>query len=146
MANHVEVIMQTSLISEKAISLPFRFDSTGNVAKSTDQTHIWADRVRSAVGTISGERVMRSEFGSDIALISFDTVFSIEESVKDKVSALFSTTFPTLVLEDVSVFNNEVTNTVEVTVVYLLPNQERITTQVGVATLTGTLPIYEENR
>lgn len=136
----------TSLISENAISLPFRFDSTGNVAHVTDQPHIWADRVKSAVGTIAGERVMRSEFGTDIALMHFDTTFDVEETIKDKVSALFGTTFPTLVLDDVTVFNNEVTNTVEVTVVYLLPNQETVTTQVGVATLAGTQQIYEENR
>lgn len=58
----------------KSISLPFRLDSYGRVATSTDLSKIWQDRVRTVIATAVGERVMRPTFGSSLPANLFDAV------------------------------------------------------------------------
>ena len=137
--------MTVNVIAEKALSLPFTFDSTGNIANTVDQSKIWQDKVRSAVGTILGERVMRSNFGSDVSFSQFDTVGEIQRTIEENVSALFSSTFPTLEVKDVLAEYIVSSQELVVSVEYLLPNQDEVKTQVGIATLSGTQPLYEEN-
>ena len=145
MANRNEETMTVNVIAEKAFSLPFTFDSTGNIAKTVDQSKIWQDKVRSAVGTILGERVMRSNFGSDVSFSQFDTVGEIQRTIEENVSELFSSTFPTLEVKDVLTEYNVSSEEIVVSIEYVLPNQDEVRTQVGIATLSGTQPLYEEN-
>jgi phage baseplate assembly protein W len=144
-ANRNEEKMTVNVISERALSLPFTFDSTGNIATTLDQSKIWQDKVRSAVGTILGERVMRSNFGSDVSFSQFDTVGEIQKTIEENVSALFSSTFPTLEVKDVLAEYNVSSEELVVSVEYMLPNQDEVKTQVGIATISGTQPLYEEN-
>lgn len=137
--------MTINFIEEKAFSLPFTFDSTGNIAKTVDQSKIWQDKVRSAVGTIVGERVMRSSFGSNVSFSEFDTVGEIQATIEENVSALFSSTFPTLEVKDISADYNTSSEELVVSVEYMLPNQDAVKTQVGIATISGKQPLYEEN-
>ena len=136
----------TSLISEKAISLPFRISPDGNIAFTTDQSRIWADRVKSGLGTIIGERVLRSDFGSEIPMLALDTTTSLTDSITEQINTLFNALFPTLVLSGVSVELEETNGYANITVEYTLPNQDRLVTQIGTAILSGNLPLYEENK
>jgi phage baseplate assembly protein W len=52
-------------MAEKTIALPFSVDPYGKVTVASDQSKIWADRVRSVIGTFLRERVMRPEFGTN---------------------------------------------------------------------------------
>ena len=136
----------TSLISEKAISLPFRVSPDGNIAFTTDQSRIWADRVKSGLGTILGERIMRSDFGSEVPTLVLDTFSALDEIISSEITSLFANFFPTLVLSGVSVELDETNAYANITVEYTLPNQDRLVTQIGTAILSGNLPIYEENK
>jgi phage baseplate assembly protein W len=138
--------MATELFTEKAISLPFRFTPQGNVAVETSQEKIWSNRVRAAVGTIMGERPMRSDYGLRLETISFETIGSIEIEVKDELSRMFGAMFPTLTLIDVSTSYDSQAETAIIDVVYSLPNKDTTSIQVGVATISNSLPIREESK
>lgn len=129
--------------TEKAIFLPFSIDSYGSVSSTTDQTKIWADKVRSVVGTALGERVMRPEFGTDVVSGLYSGMSTASEAVRRNVYAAFAKYLPVLSLENVVVtVVDDSQMSVEIT--YGLPNQIEVTTTVGVAYVQGTAPIYEE--
>lgn len=130
---------------ETAISFPFSLDSYGNVAKTTDQSKIWADRVRSVIGTALGERVMRPEFGTNASVELFSGMSTAGESIKRSIYAAFATFLPMLTLSDVSVSSEEKEEgIVSVDITYGLPNEVEVTTTLGVAYISGNKPIYEE--
>jgi len=136
----------TSLISEAAIALPFRFTAAGNVQIETTQSAIWADRVKSALGTIQGQRLLYSDFGTNIPATAWDTRSVMQETLADAINSMFLSLFPTLILDDVNIFSEDSSNTIYADVTYRLPNQETIRTQTGIATLSGIYPLYEENK
>ena len=135
-----------SLISEAAIALPFRFTAAGNVQIETTQAAIWADRVKSALGTIQGQRLLYSDFGTNIPATAWSTRTVMQETLADTINSMFLSLFPTLILDDVSISVDDSSNTIYADVIYRLPNQETIRTQTGIATLSGIYPIYEENK
>jgi phage baseplate assembly protein W len=137
--------MYQIVTSEVALKLPLSL-SGGNLVLATTQNEIWADRVRIALGTRLGERVMRPNYGTKIGVALFDTVSVTTEIVKKEVSRVFHEQFPLLELTTIDSTFNEVTNTLTVTVVYLLPNKEEITTEVGVVTVSDTHAPFEEIR
>lgn len=128
---------------ELAISLPFSIDSYGNVSSTKDQSKIWADRVRSVVGTTVGERLMRPNFGTNIPFATFNGRELVAEIARQELSASFSKFLPALTLESVSVRFTE-DDHVYADVTYALPNQEEMTLSVGLAYISGNSPIYEE--
>ena len=131
---------------EAAIALPFRITPQGNIATATSQADVWQDRVRGAMNTRMGERVMFSKFGTDIANYEWSTVTDIEDVILSEIENLFTSTFPTLTLDQVTVEYDELNNRVLVDVEYSAPNLDKLTTNVGMAVVAGNLPIYEENR
>ena len=46
-------------MAEKTLALPFSVDPYGKISVTSEQSKIWADRVRSVIGTTLRERVMR---------------------------------------------------------------------------------------
>jgi len=131
-------------MAEKALSLPFSIDSYGNVSSTSDQSKIWADRVRSVLGTTVRERVMRSGFGTLIPFSLFDTESSAMSQVKTEVNKAFITQLALLRLDKTTVTVDEYTRVLTIEVVYALPNNEVVSTVVGVALIDGANPIYEE--
>jgi hypothetical protein len=93
-----------------------------------------------------GERVMFSKFGTDIANYEWSTVTDIEDVILSEIENLFVATFPTLTLDQVTVDYDELNNRVLIDVEYSTPNLDKLTTNVGMAVVSGNLPIYEENR
>ena len=137
--------MTVSTISEVALKMPFQFTARGSLATVTDQETIWADRVKSALGTIAGERIMHSTFGTEIPTSAWDTKSSMQNLMPERISGVFTTLFPTLQLNEIVLDFDDFNNILYVTIEYSLPNQKKLTTQVGIATLSGVQPIYEEN-
>ena len=131
-------------MAEVALSLPFSVDPYGGITTTNDQTKIWADRVRSVLGTTVIERVMRPGFGTLIPFALFDTETSAASQVETEVNQAFIQQLSLLRLDEVNVTVDNYTNVLTVEVVYALPNNETVSTVVGVARINGAQPIYEE--
>lgn len=131
-------------MSEIVIALPFSIDSYGKINTSIDQSKIWSDRVRSVVGTAVNERVMRPTFGTQIPYTVFNTSESAESEIETEVVQAFEQQLPKLRLQEVTTSTDEYTNSLIVEIVYALPNQEIVTTTLGLASITGTSPTVKE--
>jgi len=131
-------------MAEKAIALPFSIDSYGKVASTQEQSKIWADRVRSVIGTSLRERIMRPTFGTLIPFAIFETDSTAESQIRIEVEQAFTQQLSLLTLENVTVTVNEYTNVLSVNVIYALPNNETVSTVVGLVLVDGANPIYQE--
>ena len=133
-------------MAEKAIALPFSINSFGKIADTTELKKIWADKVRSVVGTALRERVMRPEFGTDVPSSVFETTEDADAQIRTEVIAAFNSQLPSLTLDDVTSTFDEFTGVMNVEIVYALPNDEVVSTSIGLVSIAGTAPIYEESR
>jgi phage baseplate assembly protein W len=131
-------------MAEVAISLPFSIDPYGKVTSTTDQPKIWADRVRSVIGTALRERVMQPLFGTEVPFTVFETTEEAESTIENTVQHAFDEQLPLLRLQEVTTTFDEYTNAVNVNVVYALPNQETVDTTLALISLVGNTPINEE--
>jgi len=131
-------------MSEKAISLPFLIDPYGRVASTQSQSKIWSDKVKSVLGTTLRERVMRPNFGTLIPYSLFNTETTAVSEIETEVTKAFVEQLSLLTLEKVNVTNNQYTNVLTIEVTYGLPNDEIVSTVVGLVLVQGTKPIYEE--
>ena len=138
--------MAINPINEYAISLPFGFDAFGGVASATTQEKIWADRLRSAIGTTVGERLMRTNYGTEIPRNSFQTVTEMEGIVTSEIQRVFSAQFSNLTLVEVTPTFDPKTSTINVTVLYSLPNRDQASVSVGLVQINPDEPIIEELR
>jgi phage baseplate assembly protein W len=130
---------------EKTLALPFSIDPYGKVSVTTDQSKIWADRVRSVMGTFLRERVMRPEFGSNIPYSVFNTQEAASEEISIETSQAFSQHLPLLTLDSVSSSFDSYSGIINVTITYKLPNDIVVDTTIGILTVRGNTPPYEEN-
>jgi phage baseplate assembly protein W len=131
-------------VYESAISLPFSFDNFGNVSSTISQPKIWADRVRSVIGTAIKERVMRPEYGTKIPRNLFDSVASVATLIQSEVEEAFGRYLPKLELEKTVVTIDEYNGTVYAEVNYFLPNKEQTSVTIGIATISSNSPIQED--
>lgn len=136
--------MGRNLMAEVTIQLPFSIDPYGKVSQTIDQSKIWADRVRSVIGTTLRERVMRPQFGTIIPYALFESSGTAISEVKAEVTKAFASQLPLLRLQSVDVTLDEYTNVLTAEVIYDLPNNEQVTTNVGLILIRGTNPPYEE--
>lgn len=133
----------TSRVQEVAISLPLSINSFGAFSTTTDQSQIYADRVRTVISTAIGERVMRPDFGNAIPNRVYNSVGSMRESVDTLITEAFSSHLPNLELVSVNVLTPQSANIFQVEVVYLLPDKTETSVIAGIATLSGDEPIEE---
>jgi phage baseplate assembly protein W len=131
-------------MSEIAISLPFRVDDYGKIAVASDQQKIWADRVRSVLGTALKERVMRPLFGTDIPYSVFNTAEDAVVIIQRETQNAFQMQLPLLTLDSVKTSIDDSTGIVNVSIVYALPNSVKVETVIGIAYIQGNNPIYQE--
>lgn len=131
-------------MAEVAISLPFSIDPYGKVKSSVDQSKIWADRVRSVLGTTIRERVLRPGFGTLIPYALFNTETGAQAQVEMEVQKAFAQQLPLLNLSSVNVTVDQYTNVLTVEAVYGLPNNEVVSTVVGLVLVDGANPMYQE--
>lgn len=133
-------------MAEIAIALPFAVDAYGKINTSVDQTKIWADRVRSVVGTALRERVMQPLFGTEIPFTVFETTEAAESTIETTVQHAFDEQLPLLRLQEVTTNTDEYLNSVNVSIIYALPNQEQVTTTLALVSIVGNTPIIEETQ
>lgn len=131
-------------MAEITIALPFSVDPYGKVSSTTSQSKIWADRVRSIIGTTIRERLMRPTLGTLIPYALFESATSAEAEVKAEVAKAFDSQLPLLKLQETTITIDEYTNVMNATIVYDLPNNETVTTNIGLILIEGTKPTYEE--
>jgi phage baseplate assembly protein W len=131
-------------MAEIGIALPFAIDSYGKVNVTDQQPKLWADRVRSVIGTAIGERVVRPEFGSEISYAEFKTASDASSQIENTVVHSFETQLNRLRLQSVTTTLDEYTGTLNVTIVYALPNQDLVTTNIGFASINGNNPTVKE--
>lgn len=131
-------------MTEKALSLPFSIDPYGKVRVATEQSKIWADRARSVIGTTVRERVMRPTLGTLIPFSLFDGETSAIAQIEMEIQKAFVEQLKLLTLTNVDVTIDEYTNVLNVEVVYALPNNEIVSTVVGLVLVDGANPIYQE--
>lgn len=134
----------TSSIQPIALSLPFSINRFGNVTTTTDQKKIWADRVRSAVGTALTQRVMRPTYGTAIPQLLFDSVDVVRAALESEINSVFANYLPTLIFEEAIINYDDKQNILSLDVRYRLPDGEEELVTLGVATLNGNDIIREE--
>lgn len=88
-------------MTQRAISLPFSFASTGQVSYTEDERKIWQDRVVLVVMTYVSERIMRPKYGTKARAAVFENTDSAITVVKSEVSRGFSSFLQDLTLLDV---------------------------------------------
>jgi phage baseplate assembly protein W len=131
-------------MAEKTLSLPFSIDSYGKVAVTQEQPKIWADRVRSVLGTALRERVMRPTFGTVIPFALFETETQATSEIRVEVNRAFVEQLPLLKLDNVNITYDQYSNVLTIEVIYALPNNEVVSTVVGLVLVDGANPIYQE--
>ncbi|NBP03902.1 MAG: hypothetical protein EBU90_28155 [Proteobacteria bacterium] len=131
-------------MAEKALSLPFSIDSYGKVSITQDQSKIWADRVRSVLGTAIRERLMRPTFGTLIPFAIFENETTSTAEIKVEVEKAFAEQLPLLTLQSTETTIDEYTNILTVEVLYGLPNNEVVSTVIGLVLIQGANPSYQE--
>jgi phage baseplate assembly protein W len=131
-------------MAEKAIVLPFSINSFGRVTDTTEMSKIWADRVRSVIGTALRERVMLPDFGTDIPSSVFETTEEADSQIQTEVIRAFNEQLSALTLDEVSSTFDEFTGVMNVDITYALPNDEVVNTSIGLVSIAGTAPVYEE--
>lgn len=132
------------MATERTISLPFTVDPYGAVGSTTSQTKIWADRVRSVIGTSLRERVMRPDFGTVIPFAMFETMDDAGTEIRAEIDKAFNEQLPLLSLEKVELSIDESSSTISATITYDLPNNETVSTTIGLIGLKGNNPALEE--
>jgi phage baseplate assembly protein W len=131
-------------MAQKAIALPFSIDSYGRVASTQSQSKIWSDRVKSVLGTTLRERVMRPSFGTTIPYSLFNSETVATSEIEAAVEQAFAEQLDLLTLQQTSVTSDTYTGTLTVEVIYGLPNDEVVSTLIGLVFSQGANPIYEE--
>jgi len=121
-------------VTQRAIALPFSFNSAGEVSYTTDEKKIIQDRLVLAIMSRPGERVMRPSFGSAI----YETMFEDENTAiaiaTEAVAACFTEFFPSL--EFIEVLPNlDGEGTLELEVMYR-KSQQTLTESLSITTKT----------
>lgn len=137
--------MGRQIMAETAISLPFSINSYGSVASTTEQSKIWADRVRFVIGTNLQERILDPQFGTLVPEAFMQTQEEASSLIISEVERAFPSQLELLSLQDVSVSFDEYTNTITVNIIYSLPNGEVTDTAVGVTYISENNISVQEN-
>ena len=87
---------------------------------------------------------MRPTFGTRIPFALFDTETSAVAQVEAEVQKAFAEQLPLLNLQTTNVTIDEYTNVLTIEVIYGLPNNEIVSTVVGLVLVEGANPIYQE--
>jgi hypothetical protein len=87
---------------------------------------------------------MRPTLGTIIPFSLFNSEESAVAEIRAEVNKAFGEQLQLLTLEKVNVTSDEYTNVLNIEVVYGLPNNEVVSTIVGLVLIDGAKPIYEE--
>lgn len=127
-------------MTERAMSLPFSFDSAGSVSYTTDEKKIWQDRVVIVVMTRLNERVMRPTFGSEASSSLFENTSAATSLLKDTIATAFSNWLKDLVLTDVSVYTDPADGALVAEIFYRynpIENEQSVKIKTAILSRTG---------
>jgi phage baseplate assembly protein W len=129
--------------ANKMIAFPFAIDSSGNVNFVSDYAGMQSARVRSALGTLKGERVMRPNFGSGVAHRVFSSGADFRTGIESDIRKVFADWLTNLTLKEIQIGQVELNGSVQVNVTYTTPLDEVLTTTAGVIAVNGDATIRE---
>jgi phage baseplate assembly protein W len=132
-------------MAEIALTLPFSIDPYGSVSTTTEQSKIWADRVRFVIGTNLRERILDPEFGTLIPSAFMQTVDDSNSMIETEVERAFQSQLDLLTFDKVELSFDEYTGTTNVSIIYGLPNGEITNTVVAVTYVSGNNISVQEN-
>ena len=113
-----------------SLSLPFGLTSYGSIAVSYSDSGVWDSRVKIAVLTAKGERLMAPSYGTNIPNATFESVYDVETSLKENIEESFNLYLEDLELLETNVVVDEESASVSVDIVYKTPTGETLTTVV----------------
>ena len=99
------------------------------------------------LGTCVRERLLNPLFGTRIPFALFESADDAVGEVKEEINLAFTTLLPTLSLTSSQVFFNYTNGSIDIVVVFQLPNNATSTVRtsalVGTIVLSGSNPSYE---
>lgn len=131
-------------MAEIAISLPVRLNAYGLIASTSDFSKLNSDKVLQVIGTQIGERVMRSNFGSNIAAELYATSETAALGIKLEVEQAFAKSLPTLTLSSTNISYNDDNGALDVEIEYQLPNSKLDSIIIGIGAVSGNKPPAQE--
>jgi hypothetical protein len=126
--------------ADRAITLPFSFNSSGAVSSTSDPKKIWQDRVVLAVMTHLNERVMTPKYGSSIGEAEFLKVTDAKGIIQQAIKTAFTTWLPALTLKDVATTSDPNSNFLVVNVTYAYgtnANNEQVAIKTAILSRSG---------
>lgn len=132
-------------MAEIALTLPFSITAYGSVATTTDQSKIWADRVRFVIGTNLQERILDPDFGTLVPSAFMQTAEDAATTIDAEVERAFQLQLELLTFESTEISYDEYTGTTNVSITYGLPNGEVTNTVVAVTYISGNNQSVQEN-
>lgn len=132
-------------MAEIALTLPFSITPYGSVATTTEQSKIWADRVRFVIGTNLQERILEPDFGTLVPTAFMETADDAATTISTEVERAFQLQLELLTFEGVDVSFDEYTGTTNVNITYGLPNGEVTNTVVAISYISGNNQSVQEN-
>jgi phage baseplate assembly protein W len=125
-------------------SIPFSFNSLGRTETVTESKEIWRSRVYLVLLTKFGERLMRPDFGTDLASTLFENHVLATEIATRTVGIAFNKWLSGLkLIETVPVYNKD-TGLLNVTVRYSLPSGSTDEVIISTATFNRAGELIQE--
>lgn len=127
-----------------SIAIPFKFNEFGQLDTTSNQARFWKDQILLTIFTRFGERVVRPSFGSNVVSALFENSELASEVAVSSIKLAFNTWLPQLSLIELTPVFNEDTDSLEVKVVYVLPNGESDTISLNTAIFNRSGDIIQE--
>jgi phage baseplate assembly protein W len=134
---------------QKAISLPFSFDTSGSVAYVEDEKKIWQDRVVLVCMTNLNERIMRPTFGTSVASTLFENVNDSISLIQQTIGGAFTKFLPSLTLQKVNGLVDPVDGNIVIEVFYRYNDkdtQQSVKIKTGLFSRSGDLIVEGNGR
>ena len=134
---------------QKAITLPFAFDSFGSVAYTEDEKKIWQDRVVLVVMTSLNERIMRPTFGTSVNATIFESVNDAVSLIQQSIGGAFSKFLPSLSLQKVNGTIDQADGNIVIEVFYRYNDkdtQQSVKIKTGLFSRSGDLIVEGNGR
>ena len=112
-------------MANSVISLPFSFNSYGQIATTSDPRIIWKNRVRQVLLTRFGERLMIPSFGSGILNTLFETEETAAEMIGRAVTIAFNEWLSALKLISINPVFDPASGALSLSITYALPSGEQ---------------------
>jgi phage baseplate assembly protein W len=134
---------------QRAIALPFSFDTAGSVAYVEDEKKIWQDRVVLVCMTNLNERIMRPTFGTSVASTLFENVNDSISLIQQTIGGAFTKFLPALSLQKVNGSVDPVDGNIVIEVFYRYNDkdtQQSVKIKTGLFSRSGDLIVEGNGR